>query len=72
MLSNTLLGELRVIAQSFTGEGEVHLSDGRVAFLARGEDGEAECRAYMEQLPETSVPLSGVCEVIPGVYGVVR
>ncbi len=72
MLSQTLLSELRTVAASFAGEGEVPLSDGRVAFLSRSDDGETSCRTYIENLPKTTVPLSGVTLVIPGVYGVVR
>lgn len=72
MLSQTLLSELRTVAASFVGEGEVQLSNGRVAFLSRNSDGDASCRFYVENLPKTSIPLSGVAEVIPGVYGVVR
>lgn len=72
MLSQTILTELRTVAASFAGEGEVQLSDGRVAFLSRNSEGDESCRNYIENLPKTSIPLSGVVEVIPGVYGVVR
>lgn len=71
MLSKLLMEELSRIAASFVGEGEVQLTNGRKAFLARGEDAPERCMARIAQLPDTQIPLSGVIEYAPGVYGFV-
>lgn len=69
MLSKLLTEELRAAA-AFTGnEGEVSLADGRTAFLVKGDNAEQRCTERFTQLPTTQIPLSGVIECAPGVYG---
>lgn len=71
MLSQLLIEELRAVAASFVGEGEVRLSDGRTAFLARGEHAQERCRERMQALAPNEIALSGIIDCAPGVYGFV-